>query len=85
MVFGDADVANDKQFRWGGNQDLVVNTVNWLTQSIELISIQPRAPGLKPVTLTRDQGAGIFLMSVWRFPAIIFVLGMAFWWWHRRR
>ena len=85
VVFGDADVANDKQFRWGGNQDLVVNTVNWLTQSIELISIQPRAPGLKPVTLTRDQGAGIFLMSVWRFPAIIFVLGMAFWWWHRRR
>ena len=42
VVFGDGDFITNEHFEKGSNGELFLNTVNWLTESYNLISIRPK-------------------------------------------
>jgi ABC-type uncharacterized transport system involved in gliding motility auxiliary subunit len=66
-----------------GNRDLFLNTVNWLAQQENLISIRPKDPEDRRVSLTSDQAKLIFWLSILIIPGLILAAGVQTWW--RRR
>ena len=83
VVFGDSDFASNSGLRIQGNRDLFMNAVNWLAQQENLISIRPRDPQDRRITLTSDQQRRIFWLTVLVIPGLILLAGVQTWW--RRR
>jgi ABC-type uncharacterized transport system involved in gliding motility auxiliary subunit len=82
-VIGDSDFASNAFLGIQGNRDLFLNTVNWLAQQENLIAIRPREAEDRRVTLTADQQARIFWITVFLIPGLVIAAGVASWW--RRR
>jgi len=82
-VFGDSDFARNRYFPFQGNGDLFVNTVNWLAEEEELISIRPKQLGFNPIHLTRSQARTLFWISVVLLPLAVLIAGV--WVYIRRR
>jgi ABC-type uncharacterized transport system involved in gliding motility auxiliary subunit len=83
VVFGDSDFAANSALGIQGNRDLFMNTVGWLSQQENLISIRPRDPEDRRITLTATQQANITWVSLLVIPGAIFGAGIYNWW--RRR
>jgi ABC-type uncharacterized transport system involved in gliding motility auxiliary subunit len=83
VAIGDSDFASNAAIRITGNQDLFLNTVNWLAQQENLIAIRPRDPEDRRITLTADQERRIFYLTVLIVPGLILLAGVQTWW--RRR
>jgi ABC-type uncharacterized transport system involved in gliding motility auxiliary subunit len=83
VVFGDSDFVANQYLGIPGNRDLFLNAVNWLAQQENLISIRPRDPEDRRVTLTSDQERLIFWLTVVIIPGLILFAGVQAWW--RRR
>ncbi len=83
VVFGDSDFANNQFFGAQGNGDLFLNSVSWLLEEGEMISIRPREPGHRPVSLTQRDARWIRWLSLVVLPAIPVIAGVLVWW--RRR
>ena len=60
-----------------------MNTIGWLTQQENLISIRPKEPDDRRVTLTPVQVNEVTLMSLLIIPGLVFATGVYTWW--RRR
>ena len=82
-VFGDSDFATNGYLGVEGNRDLFMNTLGWLAQQENLISIRPRDPEDRRITLTADQQVRIFWLTVFIIPGLILLGGVHTWW--RRR
>lgn len=82
-VFGDSDFVTNGYLGIPGNRDLFLNTVNWLAQQENLISIRPKDPEDRRVSLTADQAKLIFWLSIVIIPGFILAAGVQTWW--RRR
>jgi ABC-type uncharacterized transport system involved in gliding motility auxiliary subunit len=82
-VFGDADFASNALLQVQGNQDLFVNTVAWLAQDPDLISIRPREPDDQRLFLTQQQQGNVRMVSLFLLPAAL-VGGGVYSWWRRR-
>ena len=82
-VFGDADFASNALLQVQGNQDLFVNTVAWLAQDPDLISIRPREPDDQRLFLTQQQQGNVRMVSLFLLPAAL-VAGGVYSWWRRR-
>jgi ABC-type uncharacterized transport system involved in gliding motility auxiliary subunit len=78
-VFGDSDFASNRYFNLSGNGNLCLNTVNWLTEEADLISIQPKTSSPRTIQLTPSQGRMVFFFSVIILPLIILILGVSVW------
>jgi ABC-type uncharacterized transport system involved in gliding motility auxiliary subunit len=83
VVFGDSDFAANSGLGIQGNRDLFMNTVGWLSQQENLISIRPKDPDDRRITLTATQQANITWLSLLFIPGAIFGAGIYNWW--RRR
>jgi len=55
VVFGDSEFANNKFRPYSGNGDLFNNTVNWVTQREDLISIRPKKRASSRIFLTQQE------------------------------
>jgi ABC-type uncharacterized transport system involved in gliding motility auxiliary subunit len=82
-VFGDSDFAATAGLGIQGNRDLFMNTVGWLSQQENLISIRPKDPDDRRITLTATQQSFITWVSLLFIPGAIFGAGISNWW--RRR
>jgi ABC-type uncharacterized transport system involved in gliding motility auxiliary subunit len=82
-VFGDADFASNALLQVQGNQDLFVNTVAWLAQDPDLISIRPREPDDQRLFLTQQQQGNVRMVSLFLLPGAL-VAGGVYSWWRRR-
>ena len=80
VTIGDSDFAANYALRIQGNQDLFVNTINWLAQQENLISIRPKAPSDSRLTITAQQATAVLWMSLLVIPAIVFGTGIYTWW-----
>lgn len=83
VVIGDSDFADNNYARLAGNGDLFLNTVNWLAQEEDLISIRPKSATNRMVTMTEGQQRTFFLLVVLIMPLAVIGAG-AFIWWKRR-
>ncbi|MCX7974854.1 MAG: GldG family protein [Candidatus Aminicenantes bacterium] len=78
-VFGDSDFATNRYFNLSGNGNLFLNTINWLTEEADLISIQPRTSSPRTIHLSPSQARLIFFVSVIILPLIVLVTGISVW------
>src|SRR4029078_13386865 len=82
-VVADSDFAANGTLGVQGNRDLFMNTVGWLSQQDNLISIRPKEPDDRRITLTARQESNIFWRSLLMIPGFLFAAGVSSWW--RRR
>jgi ABC-type uncharacterized transport system involved in gliding motility auxiliary subunit len=82
-VFGDADFATNAALGIQGNRDLFMNTVGWLSQQENLISIRPKEAADRRITMTAAQQININWISLLIIPGVVFASGVYSWW--RRR
>jgi ABC-type uncharacterized transport system involved in gliding motility auxiliary subunit len=82
-VVGDSDFAANAVVGTGGNRDMFLNIVNWLAQQENLISVRPRNPEDRRISLTAGQERMIFWFTVLIMPGLILLAGVQTWW--RRR
>jgi ABC-type uncharacterized transport system involved in gliding motility auxiliary subunit len=83
VVVGSSGWVANNILRFNGNRDLFVNMMNWLSSDEDLISIRPKEPEDRRLTLSRAQMTRVFYSSVVGLPLLVVVLGMGVWW--RRR
>ena len=83
VVIGDSDFATNGVVGIQGNRDMFLNTVNWLAQQENLISIRAREPEDRRLTLTADAQRRLYWLSLLLVPG--FVLGTGVYTWWRRR
>lgn len=73
VVFGDSDfLLNDAYLR---SSDLFVNSVNWLVQQEDLISIRAKDDSGKPIMLNKQQVNVVFYLSLFVFPILVALFG----------
>ena len=77
VVFGTSNLASNQFLNMQGNRDLFLNTVSWLADQQDLISIRPRLAKQTPVMLTAQQGQLVFLLPVVVMPGLALVAGIA--------
>ena len=81
-VFGDSDFCTNGYFRVQGNGDLFMNTVNWLAEEEDLISIRARNPEDRRINLTQQQSRILLYLGVIVMPLLILSAGV---WVYRNR
>ena len=83
VVIGNSAFATNQ---WAGlqrNGDLFVNTINWLAQDEDLISVRPKNPTNRRVILTETQQRELFFASMIFLPGLVIISGALIWF--RRR
>ena len=83
VVFGDADFASNALLGFQGNQDFYLNTVAWLSEDADLISIRPREPEDQRMFLSEAQQQTMTLFSLLVVPGLFIVAGVTRWWMRR--
>lgn len=83
VAVGSSGFASNYGLSLGGNRDLLLNMLNWLSSDEDLISIRPRDPESTPVDLTAGEMSRIFLGSLVVLPLVIIVTGVWTWWGRR--
>ncbi|MZG54515.1 MAG: hypothetical protein F3744_10730 [Nitrospinae bacterium] len=83
VVIGDSDFSNNRYTNFSGNGDFFLNTVSWLAEEENLISIRPKEKKNTPIHLTSSWGSAIFLLGLLVFTGIVAGTGIRIWW--RRR
>ena len=83
VVVGSSSWAANYILPFNGNRDLFLNMMNWLSSDEDLISIRPKEPEDRRLSLNRSQMSRIFYSSVVGLPLLAIVFGMGVWW--RRR
>ncbi len=79
-VFGSSNfVSNRFISRFPSNGNLFLNTINWLTQESDLISIQPKTAAPRLLNLTDTQKRLMGYISLLILPLIVLVTGISFW------
>ena len=84
VVFGDCDFTTNANLALSGNKDLILNTIGWLAEESDLISIRARNPVSQPVILSMRQGRVVFWLPVVGLPAAFLLAGFLVVY-HRRR
>jgi ABC-type uncharacterized transport system involved in gliding motility auxiliary subunit len=65
---------------FNGNDDLALNAVNWLSSDEDLISIRPKPPEDRRITMTRAQLSWVRATSQFLLPGIVVIIGIGVWW-----
>jgi ABC-type uncharacterized transport system involved in gliding motility auxiliary subunit len=83
VALGTSALAANNYFQFGGNRDLLMNMVNWLSADEGLISIRPKPPESQQLNLNPQQMRRILYLGVLGLPLLIIGAGITVWW--RRR
>jgi ABC-type uncharacterized transport system involved in gliding motility auxiliary subunit len=83
-VFGSPDFIVNAIVGFNGNQDLFLNSINWLVAQEAFISIRPKPPNNTPINLSQTQMRAVFWSSLVGLPLIIVLGGLSVWWRRRR-
>jgi ABC-type uncharacterized transport system involved in gliding motility auxiliary subunit len=80
VVVGSSGWVANTILSFNGNRDLFLNSLNWLSSDEDLISIRPKEPEDRRLTLTRAQMNVIFYTSVLLMPLAVIAAGLSVWW-----
>lgn len=83
VVIGDTDFAANQAFASAKNGDLFVNSVNWLAEDFELISIRSKTSAFRELVLTSTERDFVRWSGWLLMPSLIGLAGIWTWW--RRR
>jgi len=80
VVVGSGDWADNQYINFNGNSDLALNAVNWLSSDEDLISIRPKPPENRSVTMTQRQFNAVLATVQFVLPLVVVVAGVGVWW-----
>jgi ABC-type uncharacterized transport system involved in gliding motility auxiliary subunit len=80
VVIGSSSWAANRFLGFNGNGDLALNAVNWLSSDEDLISIRPKPPEDRRITMTRAQLILVRTVSQFVLPLIVVIAGTMVWW-----
>jgi ABC-type uncharacterized transport system involved in gliding motility auxiliary subunit len=83
VVLGTSQLARNNFLNVGGNVDLFLNILNWLSSDEDLISIRPKEPDNTPLDISAAEMRRILLGTVFGLPLLIIVAGIRVWWMRR--
>lgn len=84
-VIGDGDVAANEYLSILGNEQLIINTINWLIGAEERLDLPAATYELPLVNLTNRQMQFTFLISTLMMPMLFIMAGLAVWWVRRKQ
>lgn len=84
VVFGDSDFASNMYYDQGGNSNLFLNTISWLAQDESFISIRPKSPEDRRLTMTESQGRMASYVMLLLLPIGVLMAGVSVWMKRRR-
>ena len=76
VVYGTSNLAANQFLNIQGNRDFFLNTVSWLAEEEDQISIRPKDARQTPVFLTSQQAQAAFLLPVVVLPGLALVAGI---------
>jgi len=76
LVFGDSDFASDSMISMQGNSDLILNSISWLAEEEDLISVRAKDPEDRRLTLTQKQTRLILYLGVILLPILVVIAGI---------
>jgi len=80
VVVGSSSWAANGFIKFNGNDDLAMNTINWLSSDEDLISIRPKQEEDRRITMTGAQMNWVVITSQFLLPAIVIITGIGVWW-----
>ncbi len=84
VVMGSSLMAANKYYKLQGNGDLFMNTLSWLAEDENLISIRPKSLKAQPFVLTARQASVFFVIPVVLLPLIWVGAGIVVYVYRRR-
>ena len=85
VVVGDSGFATNWGFSRTGGGDFFLNSLNWLTEEEDLISIRAKPPEQRRLrALSKAEERLVALTSVFAMPFVVALLGLGVWWWRRK-
>ncbi|WP_211746447.1 GldG family protein [Paenibacillus sp. Marseille-Q4541] len=86
VILGATTFLQDSEIVSGGNKDFALNTINYLAEKENGLTIRPREQaGYELAYLTQSQGSAIFLVAVVVMPLIFVAIGIILWWRRRKK
>jgi ABC-type uncharacterized transport system involved in gliding motility auxiliary subunit len=79
VVYGDSDFASNQAYGLQGNGNLFLNTISWLAQDESFISIRPKNPEDRRLTMTEAQGRLVSFVVLLFLPVGVLVAGISVW------
>ena len=79
VVYGDSDFASNGFFGLQGNGNLFLNTIAWLAQDESFISIRPKNPEDRRLTMTEAQGRLASYVMLLFLPGLVISMGVKMW------
>jgi ABC-type uncharacterized transport system involved in gliding motility auxiliary subunit len=76
VVYGSSNLAANQFLNLQGNRDFFLNTVSWLAEEEDQISVRPKDVRQTPVFLTSQQAQAVFAIPVLVLPGIVLVGGI---------
>lgn len=83
VVLGGSTFLRDDAIGLQGNRDFALNSVGWLQEKKDQVTIRPRENKLQMAMITGGQAQTIFYGTVLLFPLLFLIVGGTIWW--RRR
>lgn len=83
VIVGSSSWIANRFIDFNGNNDLALNTINWLSSDEDLISIRPKDREDRRITMTRAQLNWVRATSQFVLPMVVVCTGV-FVWWKRR-
>jgi len=80
VVIGNSQFAANPWVSQQRNGDLFFNTIDWLTQDENLISIRPKSATNRRVTLSEAQSAALRWLNLVFLPGLVIFSGVYIWW-----
>ncbi len=80
VVVGSSGFVANNILRFNGNRDLAMNMLNWLSSDEDLISIRPKEPEDRRITMNVRQRNLLFYFSVIFLPLLAVASGLGVWW-----
>jgi ABC-type uncharacterized transport system involved in gliding motility auxiliary subunit len=79
VVVGSSSWVANRFLDFNGNNDLALNTINWLSSDEDLISIRPKPPEDRRIKMTRAQLSLVRATSQFLLPMIVVIAGVFVW------
>jgi ABC-type uncharacterized transport system involved in gliding motility auxiliary subunit len=80
VVVGSSMWASNRFIDFNGNDDLASNAINWLSSDEDLISIRPKTPEDRRITMTAGQLAWVRAVSQFGLPFAVVMIAVSVWW-----
>jgi len=80
VVIGSSSWIENSFLNFQGNSDLALDAMNWLSSDEDLISIRPKEPENRPITMTSAQMSVVLVTSVLVLPLLVVAAGLSVWW-----